>query len=87
MQHLLLPDAKPTTFLDDCLRLMATVADLNDWHCHTVEMHFLDAVEHAASGRWVPASARRVATLAMGSALCDELIRGLQLNARRLDTS
>jgi len=36
LQHLLLPDAKPTTFLNDCLRLMATVADLNDyvehWH-------------------------------------------------------
>jgi hypothetical protein len=34
-----------------------------------------------------PASERPVATLAIGSALCDELIRGLQLNERRLDAS
>ena len=32
-----------------------------------------------------PASERPVATLPIGSALCDELIRGLQLNERRLD--
>ena len=32
-----------------------------------------------------PASERPIATLAIGSALRDELIRGLQLNERRLD--
>jgi hypothetical protein len=38
LQHLLVPDAHPTTFLFDCEKLLATVADLPDYVEHWQNM-------------------------------------------------